>query len=126
MRQAHLAETTFVVAPLEQVATAVRDPTSWQGWAPGLVMEVVEDRGSAGLRWRVRGGVTGTAEVWLEPVLDGVAVHWFLRGAGPPRRLRSVERRYRRAWTRFAFALKDRLEAGREAGVKPVGGAAEE
>jgi hypothetical protein len=39
---------------------------------------VIEDRGPAGQRWTVAGPLTGTMEVWLEPVMDGVLLHYFL------------------------------------------------
>ena len=39
---------------------------------------MVEDRGPSGQRWTVTGALTGTMEVWLEPMMDGVLLHYFL------------------------------------------------
>jgi hypothetical protein len=53
-------------------------------------------------------------EIWLEPVGDGVVIHWFLRADPPaplPARRAGRERDRRvRDWKRHAFALKDRAE----------------
>jgi hypothetical protein len=75
---------------------------------------VTRDRGVKGVQWSVRGALVGSMEIWLEPVGDGVVLHWFLR-ADPPdplparRAARERERRVR-DWKRHAFALKDRAE----------------
>jgi acyl carrier protein phosphodiesterase len=61
----------------------------------------------------------------LRAVLDGIA-HGRSAEAAWWDSVEAMAKRYRSAWTRFAFALKDRLEAGREPGVKPVGEAAED
>lgn len=45
---------------------------------PDLALTVVEDRAEKGMRWAVAGPLTGTMEIWLEPVLDGVVLHYFL------------------------------------------------
>ena len=52
-------------------------------------------------------------EIWLEPVGDGVVLHWYLRAdpltrdhAGRPRRERARVRR----WKEQVHALKDELE----------------
>ena len=44
---------------------------------------MTRDRGVKGVQWAVRGALTGSMEIWLEPVGDGTVVHWFLR-ADPP------------------------------------------
>jgi len=125
MGQLNLASATFMVGSLAEVAREISDPSTWAEWASGLELTVDEDRGTSGVRWRVAGAVTGTAEVWLEPVMDGVVVHWFLRGEGRSA-ASSREVRYRGAWSRYVFALKDRLEEGRAPGVKPGAEAAED
>jgi hypothetical protein len=80
---------------------------------PDLRLRVREDRGAEGLRWEVTGALTGTAEIWLEPVGDGTVVHFYLRsGLGE----RARERR-RVAWKRAVHRLKDELEAGRAVGT---------
>jgi hypothetical protein len=124
MQRLELAEDTFVVADLGSVVTAFLDPVDWRRWWPRLELEVAQDRGPVGVRWRVSGEVQGTGELWLEPVMDGVVVHWFLRGSCRGRAARTAAR-YRRDWRRVSFGLKDRLEAGRPPGVKPRGQAAE-
>jgi hypothetical protein len=65
-------------------------------------------------------------EVWLEAVGDGTVLHWFLRvdPVGEPLTRRAATRegvRRQRAAKAVAFALKDRLEAGRPPGVPPGG-----
>lgn len=102
------------------------EPDRWPGWWPDLALAVAEDRGRSGVRWQVTGAVDGTAELWLEPVMDGVVVHWFLRGkqrAGRPGREAA---RQRRRWRSVVLTLKDELEAGRPPGVKPGDEAAED
>jgi len=54
------------------VGRAVADTSSWRRWWPDLRLTVVEDRGPAGQRWTVAGALTGTMEVWLQPMMDGV------------------------------------------------------
>ena len=87
------------------------------------------DRGAAGIRWSVTGALHGSTELWLEPVGDGVVVHYYLRaddGAADPVGARAGRRRDARAarpaagparvaWKRCANALKDELEGGRAA-----------
>ncbi|WP_232212900.1 hypothetical protein, partial [Saccharomonospora saliphila] len=81
-----IVDETFLAVPPSTVAAAFADPRSWSVYWPDLVLEVYTDRGDAGLRWTVRGALVGTMEVWLEPVLDGTLLHYFLRArpAGPP------------------------------------------
>ena len=70
-----MADETFVAADPAAVGRAVSDPASWRRWWPDLRLNVVEDRGDKGVRWTVTGPLTGTMEIWLEPVLDGVLLH---------------------------------------------------
>jgi hypothetical protein len=108
-----LADDTYVAASPPVVARAVSVPDRWRAWWPDLRMSVVQDRGIEGVRWRISGGLTGTAEIWLEPVGDGTVVHFYLR-AGLSNRAR---RDRARAWKRSVHALKDELEAGRAVGT---------
>ena len=78
MNSIQVADETFVAADPVEVGRAVADPASWRRWWPDLRLTVVEDRGAAGHRWTVTGALTGTMEVWLEPSLDGVILHYFL------------------------------------------------
>ena len=84
------------------------------------------DRGAGGLRWTVTGALVGSMEVWLEPVLDGTVLHYFLRADPPAAGTRAARwgaaeaRRRQRAAKAIAFACKERLEAGRAAGEPPA------
>lgn len=116
---------TFIVVPPSTVAAAFADPAAWRRYWPDLSLQVYTDRGDEGLRWTVTGALVGTMEVWLEPVLDGTVLHYFLRAtpAGPrglsPRGLRREFDHRARAAKELALGLKDVLEDGREPGTPP-------
>ena len=120
-------ETFLAVAPGVVAAELAR---TWRGLWPDLQLAVMADRGAEGLRWTVRGALVGSMEVWLEPVLDGTVLHYFLRAdpAGPdgrprpvgPRRAAALVRRRQRAAKEIAFSCKARLEAGRAPGEPPA------
>jgi hypothetical protein len=113
-----LVDETFVVASPAAVAAAVRDPDRWARWWPDLRLGVFQDRGEAGVRWNVRGALTGSMEVWLEPHGDGVLLHHYVRcdrSDGRPVRPRERQRRQARAKAIF-WALKDELEGDRRPG----------
>jgi hypothetical protein len=116
---------TFLAVPPATVAKAFADPESWRRFWPDLVLEVYADRGEEGLRWTVRGALVGTMEVWLEPVLDGTVLHYFLRAdprPGPPARPARLHRekvRRHLAAKAMALELKTVLEDGRRPGVPP-------
>jgi hypothetical protein len=115
---------SFVCAAPAVVAARLRDPAVLRRWWPDLRLTVFEDRGEAGIRWSVTGALVGSTEVWLEPCLDGVLVHYFLRaeladGPGSPRRAARITRRRQLAFKRVVWALKDELEADRPAGSPP-------
>jgi hypothetical protein len=112
-----IADDTFVARPPEVVATAVGDPRAWPRWWPDLQLTVTRDRGVKGVQWAVGGALTGSMEVWLEPVPGGTVVHWYLRADAPAGQRRLTDRRLRRsrearvlAWKVTAFTLKDGLE----------------
>ncbi|MGD9526818.1 polyketide cyclase / dehydrase and lipid transport [Pseudonocardia sp.] len=118
----------FVVARPEVVAAEFAGPARWRELWPDLDLEVVADRGAQGLRWTATGALVGSMEVWLEPVLDGTLLHYYLRAelpAGRPgrdrtaRRVAAEARRRQHAAKALAFALKHRLEAGRAPGEPP-------
>ena len=125
MNSIQIADVTFVAADPAEVGRAVADRTSWQRWWPDLRLQVVEDRGAQGHRWTVTGAVTGTMEIWLEPSLDGVLLHYFLHAepAGvsawqlAKMNLAKVNHRRRVAGKRMAFEVKATLEAERQVGV---------
>ncbi|MBA0124945.1 polyketide cyclase / dehydrase and lipid transport [Haloechinothrix sp. YIM 98757] len=124
-----VVDETFIAVPQATVAAAFRDPRSWARYWPDLVLVVYADRGDEGLRWTVRGALVGTMEVWLEPVLDGTILHYFLRVTpvdpagralrlGPRDLAREYDRRARAAKA-VALELKNLLEDGRKPGVPP-------
>ena len=119
-----VADETFVAAAPATVGAAVGDRAAWRRWFPDLVLEVVEDRAEKGVRWKVTGALTGTMEIWLEPVLDGVLLHYFLHaepagGAAAGTAGAAMNHRRRVAGKRMAFEVKNTLEAGRPVGLAP-------
>lgn len=125
MNSIQIADETFVAADPVAVGRAVADPASWRRWWPDLRLAVVEDRGPAGQRWTVTGPLAGTMEVWLEPVLDGVVLHYFLH-AEPTGvaawqlaklNLAKLNHERRIAGKEMAFEVKRTLEATRPLGV---------
>ncbi|MGW4327229.1 polyketide cyclase / dehydrase and lipid transport [Nocardia sp. NPDC004573] len=124
MSSIQVADQTFVAASGAAVADLLSAPNQWRRWWPDLDLEVREDRGEKGIRWSVAGALTGTMEVWLEPSLDGVILHYFLHAepqpALPVGKLAAANRARRVAGKSMSFELKSRLEAGRAAGVAPA------
>lgn len=123
MHSIQIADQTFVAADPAAVGRSVGDRASWRRWFGDLALEVVEDRGAKGVRWTVAGPLAGTMEVWLEPMLDGVVLHYFLHaepaGAVKAANLAAMNHRRRVAGKRMAFEVKNALEAHRPVGVAP-------
>ncbi|OLT43152.1 polyketide cyclase / dehydrase and lipid transport [Saccharomonospora sp. CUA-673] len=122
-----IVDETFLTVPPSSLATVFADPASWRRYWPDLVLDVYTDRGDQGLRWTVRGALVGTMEVWLEPVLDGTMLHYFLRAtpAGPPLSPAGLRREFdrrARAAKAIALELKTTMEDGRAAGDPPPHG----
>lgn len=125
MNSIQIADETFVAADPAAVGAAVADPASWRRWWPDLRLTVVEDRAEKGHRWTVTGALTGTMEVWLEEMLDGVILHYFLHAepSGVTARelakmdLAKADHRRRVAGKEMSFEIKQRLEASRPVGV---------
>jgi hypothetical protein len=119
-----IVDETFLVVPPKIVASAFADPAAWRRYWPDLTLTVYLDRGDEGLRWTVRGALVGTMEVWLEPVLDGTVLHYFLRAELPasagPRQMDIERRRRQLAAKRIALGLKAVLEDGRAPGCPPA------
>ncbi|APU16987.1 MULTISPECIES: hypothetical protein [Actinoalloteichus] len=125
-----LADDTFLAVPPRVVSAEVADPAFAARYWPELNLRVYADRGIKGRCWTVSGPVHGTMEIWLEPVLDGTVLHYYLRAdpLGPDGRPRSpgvvalgrLARRWRVVGRRAALDLKCRLEAGRVPGGPPV------
>ncbi|MFL6124062.1 polyketide cyclase / dehydrase and lipid transport [Actinophytocola sp.] len=117
---------TFLAVPPSTVAAAFADPRAWRRFWPDLDLAVYADRGDEGVRWTVRGALVGTMEVWLEPVLDGTVLHYFLRADFPPggaagKPVKEAQRRQRAAKA-VALDLKFVLEDGRRPGIAPGNG----
>jgi hypothetical protein len=115
----------LIVADPAYVAERLGSDTLWREWWPELTLVPTERRGLEGVRWAVTGAAVGTAEWWLEPVRDGVVVHWYLR-VDPARRLRGralfrLEERYVAAYRERLWRFKDAAEAGRPAGEGRTG-----
>jgi hypothetical protein len=89
---------------------------------------VAEDRADKGVRWVVTGALNGTMEIWLEPSLDGVLLHYFLHAepSGVSARqlagmkLARMTHRRRVAGKEMAFEVKATLERSRPVGVSPL------
>ncbi|MDQ3405756.1 MAG: polyketide cyclase / dehydrase and lipid transport [Actinomycetota bacterium] len=123
MSQVDVVDEIFIVAPPTVIAAAFADPAAWRAYWPDLLLDVYADRGDEGLRWTVRGALVGTMEIWLEPVLDGTLVHYFLRADLPgadARTLRKEQTRRQLAAKAVGFRLKGVLEDGRAPGVAPA------
>src|ERR1700754_1342642 len=125
MNSIQIADETFVAADPAEVGRAIADSARWQRRWADLRLTGVEDRAKAGHRWTVTGALTGTMEIWLEPVLDGVVLHYFLL-AEPSgtaawqlakMNLAKMNHRRRVAGKNMAFELKRTLEATRPVGV---------
>ena len=125
MNSIQIADETLVAADPVEVGRAVADPASWRRWWPDLLLTIVEDRGEVGHRWTVAGALTGTMEIWLEPVLDGVVLHYFMH-AEPSgvaawqlakMNLAKMNHRRRVAGKDMAFEVKRTLESTRPVGV---------
>ncbi|WP_280264963.1 polyketide cyclase / dehydrase and lipid transport [Nocardia wallacei] len=125
MSTIQVADQTFVAAPGAAVAEVLADRSRWRQWWPDLTLELREDRGDKGIRWSVSGPLDGTMEVWLQPCLDGVILHYFLHAEPgdasrlPMREQMAANRARRVAGKKMSFEIKARLEAGRAAGIAP-------
>jgi hypothetical protein len=128
MNSIQIADEMYIGADAARVGAAVADPQSWRRWWPDLRLQVVEDRAEKGIRWAVTGALTGTMEVWLEPLMDGVLLHYFVHaeptGAAAwqlaKMNLAKMAHRRRVAGKKMAFEVKTTLERTRPVGVSPV------
>ena len=129
MNSIQIADETFVCADPVDVGIQVADRANWLRWWPDLRLTVIEDRGPMGHRWTVTGAVTGTMEVWLEPVLDGVILHYFMHAepsgvaAWELARMDLAKTNHQRrvAGKNMAFEVKAKLEETRPVGVSRLG-----
>jgi len=124
-----VVDETFLAVARSRVAAVFADPARWPTLWPDLRLATMADRGDQGIRWTVAGALVGSMEVWLEELLDGTVLHYYLRAdaadargrpvALPPRRAAAEGRRRQQAAKAIALALKHDLEAGRAAGEPP-------
>lgn len=119
-----IADETFLVTDRAGLAARLAEPGLWRSWWSELDLSISEDRGEAGMRWEVRGRLSGTAEIWLEPWRDGVIVHWFVRArlarrraAGVGNEAAGLRNEMVRAHKRRIHRLKDELERTRAPGM---------
>ena len=121
-----LLDETFLVAAPARVAAEVARPERWTQWWPDLHLTVFMDRGSQGIRWSVTGALIGSSEIWLEPMLDGVLLHYYLRGdlelGVSAREMDTVRRRRTLQWKRDVWEFKHQLEGERRPGCPRTGG----
>jgi hypothetical protein len=120
-----IVDSTWFAARPAAVAAIVAEPANWRRWWPTLDLAVDEWRGEKGMRWTVRSvtgrgaGLAGSAEVWLEPMHEGVVAHFFLRlDPAVDRRLsrsraERITREYRVRTKQAFWALADQLDPGR-------------
>ena len=120
--QIDIVDSTWIDASPRAVAGLVADPANWRRWWPRLRLVVTQLRGPKGVRWAVPSGeggaVTGSMEIWLEAVGDGVVAHYFLRLDGtavplPPRRARALTHRYRVEAKQLFWGISDDLDPDR-------------
>jgi hypothetical protein len=128
MNSIQIADETYVAADGALVGAAIADQSKWNRWWPDLRLQVTEDRAEKGMRWAVAGALTGTMEVWLEPSMDGVILHYFLHAepngvsasALAKLNLAKLTHRRRVAGKNMAFEVKTTLEKSRQVGGAPV------
>jgi hypothetical protein len=126
MPEVDVVDSTWIDVGPGSIAALIADSANWQRWWPDLDLLVDERRGRKGMRWFVRsargGALSGSMEVWLQPVDDGTVAHFFLRLDGTRRPLRPRERArvahgYRVRTKQVFWGLADRLDPGRLARV---------
>ncbi len=127
-----MADEAFVAAAPSLAGAVVGDRARWRRWWPDLTLEVAEDRGDEGVRWRVSGPLTGTMEIWNEKCMDGFVLHYYLHAepvAPLPTEpdawlseIAELNRLRRVAGKVMAFEVKQLLEADREIGGPATSG----
>lgn len=126
MPDVDVIDSSWIGAAPGAVAPLIADASRWNSWWPDLELRASEYRGAKGVRWLVRsaqnGRFSGSMEVWLEPVADGVVAHYFLRldaiGDRPPaRECERLVHHYRTQTKQAMWSLSDTLDPGRIARV---------
>ena len=114
-----ISDETFIVAPVALLQRELCDEATWQPL--GLSLTCYEDRGIRGKRWRLTGNLHGTAEVWLEPVGDGVTVHVFVQAdLAKHRRWTDPQNALNHRIKRRVLDLKRHFDLQRPAGMPAV------
>ncbi len=112
-----IADESYIAVERAELAPLVADAVNWGLWWPDLDLTISRDRGAEGQKWAVRGALTGSMEIWLEPAGRGTVVHWFLRAdpaaSATAGRVRRDRNRRVLAWKAHMFALKDQVEGSR-------------
>jgi len=137
MADVDLVDETFIAVARPFVAARLTED-QWKRWWPDLELTVFMDRGDAGIRWSMTGTMVGSCEIWLEEVLDGTLVHYYLRGApsdstgrvaqpfpDDPSGWRAASRlrtKHAKQWKAHVWQLKDDLENNRRPGAPGVSG----
>jgi len=124
-----IVDATFVGSRPVALGAVLADAGNWPQWWPELLLRVAERRGRKGVRWTVEAArvgrcrLSGSMEIYLEPVDGGVVAHYFLRlgdAAAPQlsrrRRDRAVHA-FRARTKRVLWDVGDRLDPGRMARV---------
>jgi len=140
MAEVDLVDETFIAVPPQQLAPIVADPAMWHTWWPDLELDIFMNRGNEGIRWSIRGALVGSCAIWLEAVLDGTLVHYYLRGAPPAahtglaqpfpdtpagwRQAAKLRATRAKEWKAHVWALKDRCEGARRPGEPPAAASA--
>jgi hypothetical protein len=139
MADVDLVDETFIAARRDVVAAALRAGEGvFARWWPDLTLVVFMDRGDAGVRWSMTGALVGSCEIWLEEVLDGTLLHYYLRGAPTDRTGRlpeplpdtaagwraaaSLRSERATAWKKIVWRFKDDIEGERLSGEPAVTG----
>jgi hypothetical protein len=119
-------DSTWIGVAPSAIAPLIADASRWSQWWPDLELRASEYRGLKGVRWLVRsaerGLFSGSMEIWLEPVAEGVVAHYFLRldatAEAPSTRERErLVHHYRTQTKRAMWAVSDAVDPGRIARV---------
>lgn len=106
-----IADDTVIYAPADEIAAIVHESSRWKQWWPDLELRVYDDRGISGLRWTVSGSMVGSSEIWIEPLLHGAIVHYYLR-ADPTIEGSSIQKKELSDSTRFRRNM-EKIRRGR-------------
>jgi hypothetical protein len=126
MPEIDVVDMTWIDVRPASLAPIMADPANWKRWWPDLRLQVDELRGPKGVRWLVPSGrngtVTGSMEIWLQPVGAGTVVHFFLRldgtrGRVGPRERDRIAHGYRVAVKRVLWGVADRVDPARLARI---------